>query len=60
VSAKENSAAKNYEFEKKQTADFAGGGRASAIKFAAGCTALRLSAYRGRPEVIAGRSNRRE
>jgi hypothetical protein len=31
-------------------------GRASAVKFATGSTALRLSAYRGRPEVIGAQS----
>jgi hypothetical protein len=42
-------AAKNYEFEKKKTAYFARGGRASAIKFATGSAALR-------PEVIGAQS----
>jgi hypothetical protein len=39
---KKNSAAKNYEFEKKKTAYFARGGRASAIKFATGFAVAEL------------------
>jgi hypothetical protein len=46
-------AAKNYEFERKKTAYFA---RRTSAMIATGSAALRLSANRGRPEVIGAQS----
>src|SRR6267142_5597586 len=54
---KKDSAAKNYEFEKKKTAYFARGGGLPRSNLP---PAPRLSAYRGRPEVIGAQSERRD